>query len=78
MGREVGGEFRIEGTHVYPWPIHVDVWKKPSQYCNYPPKKERKKGLSRTQLSSIPETFHLSFASTFPGSGLGILSEMKP
>ena len=19
------------------WPIHVDVWQKPSQYCNYPP-----------------------------------------
>ena len=25
------------GTHVYPWLIHVDVWQKPSQYCNYPP-----------------------------------------
>ena len=37
VGREVGGEFRIEGTHVYPWPIHADVWEKPSQYCNYPP-----------------------------------------
>ena len=21
------------GTHVYLWLIHVDVWKKPSQYC---------------------------------------------
>ena len=21
------------GTHVYLWPIHVDVWQKPSQYC---------------------------------------------
>ena len=25
------------GTSVYPCPIHVDVWQKPSQYCNYPP-----------------------------------------
>ena len=24
-------------TYVYPWLIHVDVWQKPSQCCNYPP-----------------------------------------
>jgi len=24
-------------THVHPWLIHVNVWEKPSQYCNYPP-----------------------------------------
>ena len=30
------------GTHVYPWPIHVDVWQKPSQYCNYHPIKINK------------------------------------
>jgi len=23
--REGGGAFRMEGTHVYLWPIHVDV-----------------------------------------------------
>ena len=30
-----GGErvFRREGTHVYLWLIHVDVWRKLSQYC---------------------------------------------
>ena len=22
-----------EGTHVYPWLIHVDVWQKPTQFC---------------------------------------------
>ena len=33
VGTEVGGGFRIGGTHVYQWPIHVDVWQKPSQYC---------------------------------------------
>ena len=31
--RAVGGEFRMGQTHVYLWPIHVDVWQKPSQYC---------------------------------------------
>ena len=29
-----GGErgVRERGAHVYLWPIHVDVWQKPSQY----------------------------------------------
>ena len=35
-GREVGGEFRMEGTHVSLWPIHIDVWQNPRQYYNYP------------------------------------------
>ena len=30
MGREVAGRFKREGTYVYPWLIHVDVWQKPS------------------------------------------------
>ena len=30
--REVGG-FRMEGAHVCLWPIHTDVWRKPSQHC---------------------------------------------
>ena len=29
---EVGGRFRREGTYVYLWLIHVDVWQKPAQY----------------------------------------------
>ena len=29
-----GGALRREGTYVYLMPIHVDVWQKPSQYCN--------------------------------------------
>ena len=33
MGREAGGGFKKEGTHVYLWLTHVDVWQKPSQYC---------------------------------------------
>ena len=27
-GEGGGGVFRIGGTHVYPWPIHVDIWQK--------------------------------------------------
>ena len=33
MGWEVGGKFNREGTYVYLWLIHVDVWQKPTQYC---------------------------------------------
>ena len=39
-GEEGGGRgIQREGTHVYLWLIHSDVWQKPSQYCrvNYPP-----------------------------------------
>ena len=32
-GWEVGGRFKREGTYVYLWLIHVDVWQKPTQYC---------------------------------------------
>ena len=31
--KEVGGVFRIGETHVYLWPIHVDIWQKKSQDC---------------------------------------------
>jgi len=29
----VAGRFKREGTYVYLWLIHVDVWQKPTQYC---------------------------------------------
>ena len=32
MGREVGGRFKREGTRVFLWLIHVDVWQKPTQH----------------------------------------------
>ena len=32
MGREMGGGFKSEGTYVYLWLIHVDIWQKPTQY----------------------------------------------
>ena len=33
MQWELGGSFKGEGTYVYPWLIHVDVWQKPIQHC---------------------------------------------
>ena len=32
-GRWKEGGVRLEGAHVHPWLIHVDVWQKPPQYC---------------------------------------------
>ena len=32
-GRWERGRFKREGTYVFPWLIHVDVWKTPAQYC---------------------------------------------
>ena len=31
MGWEVGRSFKKEGTYVYIWLIHVDIWKRPTQ-----------------------------------------------
>ena len=33
VGRAGGGGFSRDGTHAHLWPIHADVWQKPSQYC---------------------------------------------
>ena len=33
MRWEMGGRCKREGTYVYLWLIHVDVWQKPTQYC---------------------------------------------
>ena len=33
MGWEVGRRFKREGTYVYLWLIHNDVWQRPAQYC---------------------------------------------
>ena len=29
----MGGRFKREGTYIYLWLIHVDVWQKSTQYC---------------------------------------------
>ena len=54
-GGEGGGrEVQDRSTHVYLWPMHVNVWQKPSQYCNYPPVKlvEKKKLLFKNFLKN--------------------------
>ena len=33
MGREMGGRFKREGTYVYLWLIHVEVWQKTTEFC---------------------------------------------
>ena len=33
IGWEVGGSFKREGTSVYLWLTHADVWQKSTQYC---------------------------------------------
>ena len=33
MGWEVRRRFKKEGTYVYLWLIHDDVWQKPTHYC---------------------------------------------
>ena len=33
MGRKVGERVKREGTYVYLWLIHDDVWQKPTQFC---------------------------------------------
>ena len=50
----------MEGTHVYLWLIHVDVWQKPLQYRNYSSIKINKLisklKLFKLQLNSILKT----------------------
>ena len=33
MGSEVGERVRREGTYIYLWLIHIDIWQKLIQYC---------------------------------------------
>ena len=33
IGWEVEGRFKREGTYVYLWRVHVDVWQKRAQDC---------------------------------------------
>ena len=32
-GEGGGRGCRMEGTNECLWPVHVDIWQKPSQYC---------------------------------------------
>jgi len=33
MGREMGERLKREGTRVYLWLIHVDIWQKTTKSC---------------------------------------------
>ena len=32
MGRQMGGIFKREGTYVYLWLIHIDIWQKTAKF----------------------------------------------
>ena len=56
----------MEGPYVYLWPIHIDVWQKPPQYCNCPPvkitklKKENRL-VNKDNLSSLKKKEGLQY-----------------
>ena len=71
MEWEVGGRFKREGTYVYLWLIHIDVWQKPTQQCKAIPSIKKKKKdvclivhtpLSRSNIYCPPLTFLGSFS----------------
>ena len=47
------GRLKKEGTYVYLWLIHVDVWQKPTQYCNYPSINNKSKKKKNTVLPGL-------------------------
>ena len=66
-GRKVRGRFEREGTYIYLWQVHVDVWQKPTQFCKaiilqlkYKLKKKKK----NTRVS-----FHFFLKGIFPDPG---------
>ena len=79
--REVRGGSGCRG-HVYWWPIHVDVWQKPSQYCNYPPVKTIKKNkmwyiYTMEYYSAIKKNLILPFATIWVDLESIMLSEIS-
>ena len=52
----MGRRFKREGTYVYL--IHLDVWQKPSQYCNYSPIKNK---IKKKTAFNKKEKFILQF-----------------
>ena len=53
---------------VYLWPVHVDVWQKPSQRCNYPPiKKNLIKKKKRNHTESGGRDTENDFYNSQPG-----------
>jgi len=33
IGREMEGKFKREGTYIYLWLIHADIWQKTTKFC---------------------------------------------
>ena len=56
-GEGCGRRSRREGPHVCLW-LHVDVWQKPSQYCNYPPIKINKIFFLKMAVGACREIIH--------------------
>ena len=53
MGKKVEGRLEREGTHVYLWLIHVDVWQKPTQFCKTIILQVRNKYFFKKRLCSL-------------------------
>ena len=60
MGRKEGGRFKRDRTYVYLWLIHVDVWQKTTQYCNYPPIKNKINFLNKKKRKNMPTKYTLN------------------
>ena len=54
---EVGGSFKREGSYVYLWLIHVDIWQKPIQYC--------KAIIFQSKISNQKKKFSVPFSLSF-------------
>ena len=68
MGRAVGGRFKREGTYVYLWLIHVDVWRKPTQHCKASVLQLKKNFFLKPEVR-ILHTQHLGHAVSHWGTG---------
>ena len=76
MGWEVGGRFKREGTSVYLWLIHGDVWQKPTQHCkaiilqlNIHKFQEKKKREREREKNPPANAGDIGDESLIPGSG---------
>ena len=55
----MGGRFQRKRTYVYLWLIHVDVWEKSTQYCNYPNIKNKFLKIGVVFFSSLPNFIYI-------------------
>jgi len=73
MGWEMGGGVRREGTYVYLWLIHADVWQRPTQYCKAIIFQLRKKTIMSPFIFPLPAhgDYQRVSAGTLPGKDGG-------